>query len=774
MSKFLSCLALCFMFSTAYPQWDVNKFAQLEQLLPTPNSYRTASGAPGKEYWQQKVDYKINVELEDSTQKLYGKESITYHNNSPDQLSYLWLQLDQNIREKDSDGYTTADTKIDEKMSNGAIKRLKGSDFDGGFKVTAVNAQGKKLEYTIVKTMMRVDLPSPLAPGASFNFDIEWWYNIASSRSIGGRGGHELFEKDSNYVYCIAQFFPRLCKYYDVYGWQNKQFLGRGEFTLEFGDYEVNITVPDDHIVASTGTLLNPGQVLSESQFTRFKKAQNEFIQPVVIATKEEADEKIKNNYKRVGGKKTWKFNAKNVRDWAFATSRRFIWDAMNTKLAAGSSSLAMSMYTKEGNCLWSKYSTKAVAHTLKTYSKYTVDYPYPCAWSIDGSMGMEYPMICFNNGRCEDDGTYEERMKYGHIGVIIHEVGHNFFPMIINSDERQWTWMDEGLNTFIQMLSQQEFERNYPGSRGTPASIADYMKSDPTKLEPIMTNSESINQFGNNAYSKPAAGLTILRETILGRELFDYAFKEYCKRWAFKTPTPADFFRTMEDASGVDLDWFWRGWFYTTDYVDLSIKEVKKFKLDSNDPNKKYELTKASRTTQPKSISDIRNATDIEQTYNERDTSLNDFYTQRDAAIPDAQSITEYQKYYNGLSKEEKEIVDRSDNYYEVQFERIGELPMPIIAEIRYKDGSTDVLRVPAEIWRMNNKVASKVIVSAKEIEKIVLDPFLETADVDRGNNYYPPQSTQSKFELFKQQREDRKSENPMQRNTRLKDVKP
>jgi hypothetical protein len=387
--------------------------------------------------------------------------------------------------------------------------------------------------------------------------------------------------------------------------------------------------------------------------------------------------------------------------------------------------------------------------------------------------MGMEYPMICFNFGRCENDNTYDERMKYGHIGVIIHEVGHNFFPMIINSDERQWTWMDEGLNTFVQGLAQYEFERNWPNPRGTPASITEYMKGDKSKLEPIMTNSESINQFGNNAYAKPAAGLTILRETILGRELFDYAFKEYSRRWAFKTPTPADFFRTMEDASGVDLDWFWRAWFYTTDFVDLAIQEVKRFKLDPSDPNNKYELSKEAKERAPKSITEIRNTTDIKQTYNEIDPSLNDFYTNRDASVPDVQNQSEYEKLYASMSEEEKALMDKSQNYYEVKFERVGEIPMPIIVELKFKDGSSEVVRIPAEIWRMNNKTASKVFVSNKELDKIVLDPFLEIADVDRSNNSFPPEYEPSKFEMFKQ-REDRKTENPMQRANRLKNNRP
>jgi len=475
--------------------------------------------------------------------------------------------------------------------------------------------------------------------------------------------------------------------------------------------------------------------------------------------------------------KKTWKFKAEQVRDFAFATSRRFIWDAFNVKLPNNKSAMAMSMWTKEGDCLWSKYSTKAIAQTLRTYSKFTIDYPYPVAWSIDGNMGMEYPMICFNFGRCEDDGTYSERMKYGHIGVIIHEVGHNFFPMIINSDERQWTWMDEGLNTFVQYLTEQEFERNYPSRRGPAHKIVNYMKGDKSKISPIMTNSESIWQFGNNAYGKPATALNILRETILGRELFDYAFKQYSERWAFKTPTPADFFRTMEDASGVDLDWFWRGWFYTNDHVDLAMSDVQHFKIDPKNPDLKMDMAKMDRQKAQRPISEIRNEQEIKQTYNELDTTLNDFYTNYDPVVPNALDYQEYEEYIAGLSEEEVELLNSGMNYYEISFENKGGLPMPIILEFEYADGTTSVERIPAEIWKMDQTSVTKVFPSEKEVTKITLDPFLETADVDTSNNHYPPQPEANQFELFKSRNADRRrgasrGENPMQRDRRAKKV--
>ena len=579
---FFSCLfmalALCTILSAQNPNLNYNKFKQLYEELPDPNAYRTASGAPGPEYWQQKADYNIKVRLDDGTQRIYGEETITYTNNSPDPLNYLWLQLDQNVRAEDSDSYLVRTGSLPERVSTQALGRFI-NPFDGGFKIDHIKHNGVDLPHTVVKTMMRVDMPATLMPGQTFSFDIKYWYNINDRMQIGGRSGYEYFEKDDNYLYTIAQFFPRMCVYNDVDGWQNKQFLGSGEFTLPFGDYHVEITVPEDHLVAATGTLSNAKKILSAEHYKKFESAKSAFEQPVIIATQAEAEtrEQIK-----ATKEKTWIFDATNVRDFAFASSRKFIWDAMAVKLGNGTTTMAMSMYPKEGNPLWEKYSTKVVAHTVKWYSHFTVDYPYPVAWSISAAqIGMEYPMICFNYGRCEEDGTYSRRTKYGMIGVIIHEVGHNWFPMIINSDERQWTWMDEGLNTFVQYLTEQQFEPNYPSRRGPAHKITNYMGGDKENISPIMTNSESILQFGANAYAKPATALNILRETVMGREIFDMAFKEYAERWAFKHPTPADFFRTMEDASAVDLDWFWRGWFYTTDNTDMAIKNVRYLKSE-------------------------------------------------------------------------------------------------------------------------------------------------------------------------------------------------
>lgn len=749
-------------------QVNESKFKQLGQALPTPNVYRTASGAPGHEYWQQQVDYNIQVTLDDENQRIDGEERILYKNNSPDELRYLWLQLDQNVRALDSDSYKIRESRINERSSFGSIQDLEPS-FDGGFKIQYVGDEaGRPLKYTINKTMMRIDLPAPLKPGGSFVFDVAWWYNINDRMQDGGRSGYEYFEEEDNYLYTIAQFYPRMVVYMDNEGWQNKQFLGSGEFTLNFGDYHVEITVPADHVVASTGVLKNEKSVLTPTQRKRLQQARKTYDQPVMIVNEDEARTAEQG---KKSGTKTWIFDAENVRDFGWASSRKFIWDAMAVKVG-NKSPLAMSFFPKEGNPLWEQYSTKAVAQTLKTYSKFTIDYPYPVAISVHTKwIGMEYPMICFNGGRPEPDGTYTERTKIGMISVIIHEVGHNFFPMIINSDERQWTWMDEGLNTFVQYLTEKEFDRDYPTRRGAARDIRNYMGGDKSRISPIMTNSESIYQFGNNAYGKPATALNILRETIMGRDLFDYAFKEYSRRWAFKHPSPADFFRTMEDASGVDLDWFWRGWFYSTDHTDIALDEVKWYQIDTQNPEVEAAFDRGAAAREPADIALIRDEEFIPTSYIEADPTLNDFYTTTDPFMVLELDKVEYEERVAQLSEDEKALLASSKNYYEITFRNEGGLVMPLILQFEYEDGTKEIRRIPAEIWKMSEPTVTKVFMTEQPAAQITLDPMLETADVDMEDNYWPPRPQPTRFELFKSERGRRSSgggENPMQRARR------
>ena len=731
----LMALALSPIKAQVHSNINDNPFRQLYDVLPTPNAYRTASGAPGHAYWQQEVDYVMQIRLDDYKQKITGSETITYKNNSPDELRYLWIQLDQNVRSLESDSHMLQRGFMDDRMDAQEIGDLT-PGFDGGFKIEQVHdANGAALPYTINKTMMRVDLPKTLLPGGKVTFSIDWWYNINDRMADGGRSGYEYFEEEDNYIYTIAQFFPRLCAYYDTEGWQNKQFLGRGEFTLEFGDYDVKITVPSDHIVASTGVLQNPKSVLTSAQRSRLEQAKSA-ARPVLIVTEEEATRNEKTKEK---GLKTWHFKAQNVRDFAFANSRKFIWDAMGVQLEH-SRPLAMSYFPKEGNPLWEQYSTEAVAQTLETYSDFSVEYPYPVAISVHTKwIGMEYPMICFNGGRPEPDGTYSARTKHGMISVIIHEVGHNFFPMIINSDERQWTWMDEGLNTFVQYLAEKEFDRNYPTRRGAARKITGYMGGDPARISPIMTNSEHIFQFGPNAYGKPATALNILRETVMGRELFDYAFKEYSRRWAFKRPTPADLFRTMEDASSVDLDWFWRGWFYTNDHVDLALTDIEWFEFSSGDPEVEKAIARKRKAAEPMDISLERDKTFIPTSRLEDKPELNDHYTTVDPHDVLELERRAYQEYYEELDDEERALVASGQHFYKLHFKNIGGLVMPLIVAFEYADGTSDVRHVPAEIWGNGSDEVSKVFVTPAEAVRIILDPYLETADTDLDNNAWP-----------------------------------
>jgi hypothetical protein len=746
-------LSVAFFNAFAQPQvnpWN-DKFRQLgSDEMATPNTYRTASGAPGADYWQQQVDYKMKIRLDDDIQKIYGEETITYHNNSPDVLYYLWIQLDQNIYSKDNNTAKIEQMKISDQMQTNDLIDLY-PWFDGGFKLDKVaDAAGKDLPYIVNQTMMRIDLPKPIQPGQSYSFQINWNYNINDRMRLGGRSGYEYFDTDKNYLYTIAQYFPRLVAYMDYSGWQHKQFLGSGEFTLDFGNYEVALTVPSDHIVAASGVLQNPKDVLTADQLSRYNKAKTS-TEPVIICTQEEAIAREKGHEKAM---KTWVFKAENVRDFAFATSRKFIWDAQSVDIN-GKKPMAMSFYPKEGNPLWEQYSTRIVAHTLKSYSAHTIDYPYPVAISVHAKwIGMEYPMICFNGGRPEADGTYSEGTKTGMLSVIIHEVGHNFFPMIINSDERQWTWMDEGLNTFCEYLAEKEWDREFPIRRGPARNIVDYMKGDKTKMSPIMTNSESIYQFGNNAYGKPATGLNIMRETIMGRELFDYAFKEYCRRWAFRHPTPEDFFRTMEDASAVDLDWFWRGWFYTTEHCDMNLKSVREFTINGHDPKVEKSLLKAKADGQPADISLTRDKQEGILPIVDQNPITRDKYNDDNPYEVTAEDEKKYEEYKKNLTPEEQKLLSETNYFYELTVENVGGLLMPVIFEFTFEDGTKQIERIPAEIWKMSEATASKVFRFGKKVTNISLDPLLETADVELNNNFWPTRNVPSQFELFKQKR--------------------
>ena len=727
-----------------------NKFRQLYEEFSTPNMYRAASGAPGNAYYQQRADYDMKIELDDKNQKLYGQETITYFNNSPDDLEYLWVQLDQNVRKKDSPSLERNGSGVQPyDYPSSFVNNYLNDPFDGGFNIEYVrDHKGNPMSYVINQTMMRVNLSRPLKSGSKISFSIKWWYNINDHVNGRGRSGYEFFPKDGNRAYVIAQFFPRMAVYNDVEGWQNHQFWGNGEFALPFGNYNVEITVPSDHILDATGKLQNRKEVFSQTMLNRYEKAKKSYDKPVLIVTQEEAEAAEKNFSNQ---KKTWEFYAENVRDFGFATSRKFIWDMMAVKIG-NSDVMAVSMYPKEGNPLWEEWSTLAVAGALKTYSKHTFDYPYHKAISVHAkNQGMEYPMICWNYGRPNEDGTYSDRVKFGMISVIIHEVGHNFFPMIVNSDERQWGWMDEGLDTFGQYLAEQEFGKThpkaiegldkYPSRRGEPSKIVPYMSGDQSFISPIMSNPENVYQLGPNAYGKPATALNILRETVMGKELFDHAFKTYSQRWMFKHPTPEDFFRTMEDASAVDLDWFWRGWFYTTDFVDIGVKEVKKYYV-SPKPNKELRTIMENRGLTEADLPPLVYM--VEEGSEDYDESLKE-----GDLIENSTTLKEY--VMDNLSLEERSQLKTPKYFYEVVFDKPGGLVMPLIVEYSYADGTNELVKYPVQVWRKNDAEVKKVIATDKEIVGITVDPNQETADIDTSNNSWPKKIAKSDFDSFK-----------------------
>jgi len=725
-----------------------SKFKQMYEEFATPNMYRSASGTPGPNYYQQQADYKMDIELDDENAKIYGEETITYHNNAPESLEFLWLQLDQNVRAEDSKAPLRNGSSVPNAYrAQTFTKSFMSTSFDGGFNIQYVkDSNGKALPYTVNQTMMRIDLPNALKSGESVSFDIKWWYNIPDHTIDRARSGYEYFAKDGNRAYVIAQFFPRMAVYSDVEGWQNHQFWGSGEFALPFGDYEVNITVPADHTLDATGVLVNRKEVFSKEMMKRYEAAKRSYDKPVIIVTQEEAEVAEKGFSEK---KKTWKFKAENVRDYGFATSRKFIWDMQAVKLAT-KDVMAVSLYPKEGNPLWEELSTKAVASTLKSYSAHTFDYPYHKAISVHAKrQGMEYPMICWNYGRPDENGNYSEQTKFGMISVIIHEVGHNFFPMIVNSDERQWGWMDEGLDTFMQYLAEQDFgqefpevignREKYPSRRGDPSKIVPYMSGDQSTISPIMSNPENVYKLGPNAYSKPATALNILRETVMGKELFDHAFKTYAQRWMFKHPTPEDFFRTMEDASAVDLDWFWRSWFYTTDYVDIGVKEVKKYYVSAK-PSKEYMAA--------------RNYTDdnLPPFVYLVDEQSEGFDPSLIGKTPSEVSQPLKEFMMDNLTAEERAAITEPKYFYEVTFNKPGGIPMPLIVEYMYADGTSENITYPPEIWRRNDAEVKRVVSSEKEIVSIIVDPKGETADIDVTNNGWPKKEQKSDFNQFKE----------------------
>ncbi|MBK8505455.1 MAG: M1 family metallopeptidase [Saprospiraceae bacterium] len=755
-----------------------NKFEQIANLLPDANTYRGIDGAPGPEYWQQRCDYQIECRLDTENRRLYGEELVTYHNQSPNTLTYLWLQLDENQHSTLNDNQYFDPSDIKPIMSEADLRRLETWRERKKYGVNIESVADKNdvaLPYIINQTMMRVDLPSPLLPGTLFSLKIKWNYFLIDRIDAGGlsegsqarnlaRGGYEYFPKDGNDLYTISQWYPRLCVYSDFEGWQNKQFTGRGEFALTFGNFLVKITVPDDQVVGATGECLNYETVLSQDQYQRWLKAQNA-QEPLEIVTHDEA---LKNEKaKKSKSTQTWIFQAENVRDFAWTASRKFVWDAMRHVNEQGKSAMCMSYYGKEAYPIYSKYSTKAIEHTLTSYSKYSIPYPYPTAISVEAANGMEYPMICFNPGRAEEDGTYSEAAKIGAISTIIHEVGHNYFPMIINSDERQWSWFDEGLNSFVQYLAESEFDNNYQSWFGPAEQIVDYMSLPKDQLEPIMTNSDNIVDFFANAYRKPASALNILRETIMGRELFDFAFKEYCQRWAFKHPTPADFFRTMEDASGVDLDWFWKGWFYSIDAVDISLDSVVWYKVDlENDPPKSEFIQKQPLTAPSENISRMRNRESGMKFKVNEDSTLRDFYTDYQPWNT-ADSVLEIKVdlYDETYSAKEKQTLFGKQNYYELYFSNQGGLVMPVIIEWTFDDGTTEIQKIPVEVWRQNENQFTKVFIKDKEVTAIRIDPYKETADIDTSNNNWPEIALPTKFQIFKTHKIDQ-GPNPMQKS--------
>ncbi len=726
----------CFVFLLSLlPLWvfsqsDPHLFQPFTWEWPAANDYRLGSGAPGSEYWQQQADYKIKVQIEPRARKLSGSEMVTYTNNSPVALDYLWLQLDQNLRDPHSvsrqmdQALELAEFSFKEEASRNS------NPFQGGVKLGKVtDKNGVDLSYYVGGTNLRINLEQPLKPGEKIDFNLEWSYKI-NDAAIEGRSGCEYFPRDDNFIFEIAQFYPRMCAYTQDKGWQNRPFYGGAEFALEFGNYEVEITMPSNYLVMATGILENEEEVLSKEQRKRLADLEKTPGEVAFIVTPTEAE---RNETSKAKGEKTWRFRAEQVRDFAFATSKKFVWDAALVDIG-GKMVRAQSLYPMEGMPLWDKFATHVVMHTLKVYSRHSIDYPYPHATAVHGPVwGMEYPMICFCGGRPSSNGYYSRTSKYRMIGVIIHEVGHNFFPMIVNSDERRWAWMDEGLNSYLEYLTEREWEPNFPHRRGPADDIAFSLVL--TNARAIMTNPESIRDNGLISYGKTAAGLNLLRELILEPENFDFAFREYARRWAFKHPEPADFFRTMEDASGQDLDWFWRGWFYGTGNVDFGFGKVRHYSMPMSE-----ELEEAN-NAYPEYVPQ-----EVSSYYIDGKPGLKDEYTGTKDAW-DA-SDSENEKAVKKLLENFKASKKESFHVYQVEIKRRGEVVMPIVMQMVYSDGTRSNYRLPAQIWMDGRTKHTHEFRSAREVVAIQIDGLRILPDVDRSNNLCPQPRLNIDFE--------------------------
>lgn len=727
-------------------------FRQFEgEDWPTPNVYRTATGEPGPQYWQQKVDYVIDVTLDEANRSLTGSERVTYHNNSPQTLTSLWLLLDAN-------GYSaTAIDRVTESAGSAdtygffeAIQTVLYQSFDGSFRdIRVTDARGRALNFMVNQSLMRIDLPQPLKPGETFVFNLAYVMPIPSGDLTGARAGHECFKASDGGEDCIfqlAQWFPRLTAFSDYEGWHQQQYLG-SEFPLEYGDYQVSITVPADHVVAATGVLANDAQVLTAEQRRRLAQARTA-TDPVYIVNPAEA---AAAELGSVPGTRTWTFRASNVRDFSWASSRKFIWDAMGVPNRDPEVPvvMAMSFYPSEARPLWDQMSTRAVAHALEVYGEATFPYPYPVAQSVNGPVGgMEYPMITFNGARPQraPDGTAQrmEDVKYALAGVIIHEIGHIWFPMTINSDERQWVWMDEGINTFVEFQASKLWDADFDASGEARGGIIRHMLSE--NQQPLMTNAQSLTNYGYEGYVKPGVALTVLRETVMGRELFDRAFAEYGRRWKFKRATPYDFFRTMEEVSGMDLDWFWRGWFYSTDHVDISLDDVKLATLQQ--PGQAggaggggQQGPAEPEGPPPPSITVLADRAEGRVPLVERMPELANPTDEGSAEFP----ITDEQRRTWAAAKDGQydAIVAQARNFqghiYSLTFSNVGGVVMPIIVRFTYDDGTTETVKIPAEIWRRNNRQVIWRHVTDKTVASVMVDPMQQTADADVANNAWP-----------------------------------
>lgn len=699
---------------------EATPFSPLGSLVDPPSATRGADGRPTSTYWQQHIAYDIDATLDVERRVINAQAELRYTNNAPQALDAIWFEISPEATTKDAIAHRSATINVD----SASVRDLRGlreqEERGGGLVVSSVaDSEDRPLAFEARGTQLRVALPRPLASGQTVRIKLAWRVALVDLDRKGGRTGYMLLSSGDP-IFHIAQWYPQPVAFTDYGGWRNVPFVDHGEFAPELGDYNVSLTLPAGQLVAATGVLTNEADVLTGVERTRLARLRQGKVTEIVTAA--EAATKRRSSETR-----TWRFAARNVRDFALAASLRYRWDAT---LAGTSAVRAMTFYPSEASALWRPLALPAIGHALDVYGRMTFDYPYPVVQAAFGpNDGMEHTMLAFSRYPPDGpNGTYSRERKRDFLWVLTHEVGHNWFPLIVNSDERAWTWMDEGLTSYLETLATLEWSGDYTTRPNLPAMLG--AEREATGRQPPMTPANAVVDLFPTQYHRPAAALQVLRELVLGRETFDRAFRAYARAWMFKRPTPGDFFRTINQESGADLDWFWRAWFFSTDHVDLSLERVAALRLVAVPADA---IPAPADATPPANLTVLRNAAEGRRLMVEQVPRLADAYDRIPertlaGATPSAHAVVDVQRTLDALGQ--------GGVFYELDIRNRGGVVSPVPIRIDYRDGTSERYVVPVELWFGDTKRAQHILWRAKSIRSVTLDPDAATGDVDRGNN--------------------------------------